>query len=614
VVPLVNSSGDNGSSHRGQAAVDRLATQFPNAIVVHTPVHASWLDQIQIYFSIVQRKALSPDDFTDLDVVIARLNAFEARYNPAARPFTWTFTTTNLNELLTRLDNHRSEHELTGATTESESTDGLSSSAHGAVGQAPPMSASRRHRVIQSRYRGRCPRRCTRQGAIMRHPVCRRLRFALPAACGAGLLSLASVINGGAARAEDPSEETAFIMGGTLNPQPDPSYVTAINDAYIQPNPDYTGFTPFGLYTPEGVNIPFISGLTLDQSVSEGQLILNNAILQAPPGSDLLVFGYSQSAIIATLEMNALDALPADERPNPADLAFMLTGDFGNPDGGFFERFTFNIPVLGIPFYGPTPPDTVYPTDIYIAQYDGVSDFPQYPLNVLADLNAVFGLQYEHTQYPHFTAAQIANAVPLATSPGYDGVTHYFMIPTENLPLLEPLRDIPLVGTPLADLLQPDLTVLVNLGYNPNGYADIPTPAQLFPGFSPLADLEQLARPLLNDLGVYLPSYPDQPSPDFNLVTILGQLVTGTYQGVRDALVDIGLLPASDFATTYPAVNAVDAVAAVAPTAVASSPAAPLAELGTSAAAVAPVVPDVTALGADPTWFTSVLDVLLGVG
>ena len=61
---------DNGSSHRGQAAIDRLAEQFPNAIMVHTPVHASWLNQIEIFFSIVQRKVLSPNDFNDLDVVV----------------------------------------------------------------------------------------------------------------------------------------------------------------------------------------------------------------------------------------------------------------------------------------------------------------------------------------------------------------------------------------------------------------------------------------------------------------------------------------------------------------------------------------------------------------
>ena len=77
--------------------------------MVHTPVHASWLNQIEIYFSIVQRKVLSPNDFTDLDDVIHRLSAFETRYNQTARPFKWKFTTTDLTELLTRLDNHKPE-------------------------------------------------------------------------------------------------------------------------------------------------------------------------------------------------------------------------------------------------------------------------------------------------------------------------------------------------------------------------------------------------------------------------------------------------------------------------------------------------------------------------
>ena len=101
---------DNGSSHRGQAAIDRLAEQFPNAIMVHTPVHASWLNQVEIYFSIVQRKVLSPNDFTDLDVVTDRLAAFEVRYNQTAHPFKWKFTTRDLTELLARLDNHKPEH------------------------------------------------------------------------------------------------------------------------------------------------------------------------------------------------------------------------------------------------------------------------------------------------------------------------------------------------------------------------------------------------------------------------------------------------------------------------------------------------------------------------
>jgi len=98
---------DNGSSHRGQAAINRLTEQFPNTIMVHTPVHASWLNQVEIVFSIVQRKVLSPNDFDDLDVVVERLAAFETRYNQAAKPFKWKFTTTDLADLMDRLDRHR---------------------------------------------------------------------------------------------------------------------------------------------------------------------------------------------------------------------------------------------------------------------------------------------------------------------------------------------------------------------------------------------------------------------------------------------------------------------------------------------------------------------------
>ena len=97
---------DNGSSHRGQSAIDRLSAQYPNAIMVHTPVHASWLNQVEIYFSIVQRKVLSPNDFTDLDVLTDRLSAFETRYNQTAQPFKWKFTTSDLDDLLARLDHN----------------------------------------------------------------------------------------------------------------------------------------------------------------------------------------------------------------------------------------------------------------------------------------------------------------------------------------------------------------------------------------------------------------------------------------------------------------------------------------------------------------------------
>jgi transposase len=97
---------DNGSSHRGAAAAERMASTWPNAQLVHLPVHASWLDQAEIYFSVIQRKVLTPNDFTDLDQIRDRLAGFEARYNAIARPFDWKFTRADLNDLLRRIDTH----------------------------------------------------------------------------------------------------------------------------------------------------------------------------------------------------------------------------------------------------------------------------------------------------------------------------------------------------------------------------------------------------------------------------------------------------------------------------------------------------------------------------
>ena len=104
---------DNGSSHRGQAAIDRLAQRFPNTVMVHTPVHASWLNQVEIYFSVIQRKVVSPNNFTDLDEIEDRLTRFAARYNTAARPFRWKFTTADLSDLLQRLDQREQPAPLT---------------------------------------------------------------------------------------------------------------------------------------------------------------------------------------------------------------------------------------------------------------------------------------------------------------------------------------------------------------------------------------------------------------------------------------------------------------------------------------------------------------------
>jgi hypothetical protein len=133
---------------------------------------------------------------------------------------------------------------------------------------------------------------------------------------------------------------------------------------------------------------------------------------------------------------------------------------------------------------------------------------------LLSDLNAALGFIFVHTQYPNPDGVNLADAVQVPTSAGYDGDTTYFMLPTDDLPLLDPLRSVPVLGPVLADLMQPDLKVLVNLGYGDPDYgwvnesANVPTTIGLFPS---VADLEKV--PAL--------------------------LVSGAEQGVQQALSDL---------------------------------------------------------------------------
>ncbi len=98
---------DNGSSHRGQACVRRLQGRWSNLIVVHTPVHASWLNQIEIYFSVLTRKALKPNDFASLNELKTRILRFQRHYQRVAKPFKWKFTRRDLDLLLAQLDSSR---------------------------------------------------------------------------------------------------------------------------------------------------------------------------------------------------------------------------------------------------------------------------------------------------------------------------------------------------------------------------------------------------------------------------------------------------------------------------------------------------------------------------
>jgi hypothetical protein len=94
---------DNCSAHRGAKSVERLRNLYPCLTLVHAPVHASWLNQVEIYFSIVQRKVLNPNDFTDLNTLAERLLEFQYYWESTARPFEWKFTRQDLARLLAKL-------------------------------------------------------------------------------------------------------------------------------------------------------------------------------------------------------------------------------------------------------------------------------------------------------------------------------------------------------------------------------------------------------------------------------------------------------------------------------------------------------------------------------
>ncbi|HEY2086648.1 MAG TPA: PE-PPE domain-containing protein [Mycobacterium sp.] len=305
---------------------------------------------------------------------------------------------------------------------------------------------------------------------------------------------------------------TAFIMGGSGLETPGQTYANAIDAEYLAPR-DFTGTTHV-LTTPEAL-YPFLGPFTetFDQSEAQGQLILDTAIRTQIATGDVnaanpvVVSGWSQSAVISSLVQPELasQGVPRD------DVHFVLMGDESAPNGGILERFDLpdgtqpSIPSLGLTFSGPEA-SNLYPTDVYTHEYDGFADFPQYPINPLSDLNAVLGIVFEHVTYPGLTAEQVSDAIQLPTSSA-DALTNYYEIPVTTLPLLEPLQLIPFIGNPLADLLNPDLSVLVNLGYGnvddnylggwSQGYADVPTTLGFLPSSSVL---EQVPQALANGL------------------------------------------------------------------------------------------------------------------
>jgi hypothetical protein len=327
-----------------------------------------------------------------------------------------------------------------------------------------------------------------------------------------------------AGEADDPTT-VALLVGGSGQPQISPELVENINNVYIQPN--FPGAIPQPLGTPQQLYpITGVHNGFFDSSVQSDVTILNDAIQhQLAEGHHVVVYGQSQGATTETIEMENLAA--SAHPPSADEVAFVMTGDPDLPNGGMLERFNYpdlpsglapdglpgnlTLPTLGTTFMGATPADTPYPTVIYTGEYDGFADFPKYPANLLADINALLGIVYVHGPMEGLPASVVDTAFQWQTSPGYDGDTTYYLIP-ENLPLLEPIRGNPL-GDAVADLLQPDLKVLVNLGYGADNlpyseYPDVATPAS----------------------GLF---------PDVNPATVLDNLATGAQQGIQNFLADL---------------------------------------------------------------------------
>jgi hypothetical protein len=306
---------------------------------------------------------------------------------------------------------------------------------------------------------------------------------------------------------------TTLVMGGSGTPIPGQPYIGQVVSNFVtQFNPVFTAGTVQGLNTPEGY-YPFtgIKDLTVDVSIARGVQILDQTIrsLAPGPGNTVNVVGYSQSAVIASLEMRALDPTNTPGgSPFPfGSLNFTLLGDPMNPNGGLLERFVgLTIPSGGLTFYGATP-DNSFPTKIFTLEYDGYADFPQYPSDLLSDLNAFMGSAFVHGSYPTLTQAQLHTAITLPTSG--NTTTTYYMIPTQNLPLLDPVRAIPILGTPIADLVQPDLRVLVDLGYGSTtqgwstGPANVPTPFEVIPPVSPITVADALVAAAPQGTGAF---------------------------------------------------------------------------------------------------------------
>jgi hypothetical protein len=352
----------------------------------------------------------------------------------------------------------------------------------------------------------------------------RRTATRMTVSMGIAVLLAAPVAPVSSASATDPPpDRTALILGGTTAPTPDDGYIDIVKNQYIAPTYPGQDIDYVAVTTPEefwpitgafrllglALGDPRIFGpaaaawpdeplwklsglfdLTADQSLRAGADDLMKAIAAHGDGP-LVIYGLSQGAGVANEGKRRLAAqYPAGtEAP---DIDFVLQGDPNLPNGGLVSRFPgLYIPILDLTFNGPALTDTSFHTVEINRQYDGFSDFPLYPLNVVADLNAVFGVLYLHTN-----SFDVSLADDPETVHQKHGDTDYYFFESEDLPLFAPLRTL---GVPesVIDVFEPFVREVVELGYDRSIQPWEPTPARLIPPLNPA----KVTADLVNAIG-----------------------------------------------------------------------------------------------------------------
>lgn len=328
------------------------------------------------------------------------------------------------------------------------------------------------------------------------------------------LLATTAIIMGGAGHPlGTPPDSLAFVTDYTNNRMTNyvnqsglPGTPTTDTLVVITPEARILGFGFDPSFTFRGIfDGPF------DKAVAVGQKNLDLCIKGDPScaynqqvstvtpttNDQFVVYGYSQSSTIATLEKIAL----AKQYPNGGgpNVSFVLTANGNRPNGGILTRGPagVTVPIIGLTFGNPTPTNTQYQTIDVARQYDGWADQPLNPLNPFAEVNSLFGQLYLHVNYDQVSMAQAEKQQTV-------GDTTYYLIPTPILPMLMPLESIPVVGNALADTLDPFFRVLVEAGYDRTISPGTPTTFNLlyFPNPVDLAHNLALAIPTGLDNGI----------------------------------------------------------------------------------------------------------------